>query len=135
MFTLRSALYDIIVVHVDDDINSSLDDSMDEANERRQIQGKIGKTFTMDSCDTDDQGSEDLCDTIEKGIVTDNNVLHHPHGEWEPLTPTQRMNMKSKEGFDSSLDCISLSSSLSSSFHSNNNSPEIPSCDKKRWQK
>ena len=115
LFTLRAALYQIEVVHNDDDEIDSLDDT---AKEKLEIQAQIGKSRTMDSNESDPsfvsgKNTNEICDAIEQGAsnaAKSNYVIDQYHGDIEALTPA----VKVEHHFDASLDLNSPNSTLSS---------------------
>lgn len=81
LFSIRSALYQVEVIHVEDEI--SLEGTLEQAKEIKQAHSNNGQTVL--SLDSDDNmesviQQEDAIDVQERKVRTD--------GELEPLTPT-----------------------------------------------
>ena len=103
LFTIRSALYQFEVIHVEDE--NSLEGTLEQAKDMKQTQSNTGQTFDSDGNMEAIIQEEDARDTQEKKGRTDR--------ELEPLTPTGENHNVS---INSNSPTSTLSSHLSHGF-------------------
>lgn len=118
IFAIRSALYQIKVVHVDGD--ESLCNTMEQAKEIKQSTSKMGQTVLSVESDCNMQPEnlhedyEDSIDSIEKN-------------EEKPLTPTAPQQTNCNGSIDFNSPTSSLSSHLSDNFGTAHFNQEVTS--------
>ena len=137
MFSLRSALCEIKVVHTDE--TDSLDTSVDNlgmVNQAGQVGPKINKPHTIDSDETDQttfisiKNSTDLCDALEQGNVGSTIIYDQSLDELQPLTPPSENRMVT---MNTAYGHFNQIFSPSSSLSSQSLSPALSPQKKGKW--
>lgn len=118
-FTIRSALYQIQVVHADD--MDSFDGTMEQTEESKMEKDHVAPTFSTESSETKTSSGSgtrqvDLFTAMEQGFASRNDMIDSSMGELDPQTPSP--NGKCNRSINFNSPDSSLSSHFSDSFGS-----------------